>query len=367
MDLDGTAYKNQEEMAKASVELSELRAKQFSNNRLSREGETNNFDILDPSPGKEPSRSAFNQADLKRVRKISSEMQVAMGLYSKDLIQFDSYETYGVYLQGSTPPNEPDKALPRSEHSPILGRMPGKFSFAVWGKVFSPGNNTSTDLVYDSAENHTARALEIALAMRGDWEADSWLEVGNALHKAHATGWATLPAEPELGRNFVCIRFILGEGALPTVLNLQDPPEWPKKWPHRLAEPFSEAIHNNNIIHKPNRGQCDVPAGETFTQVAGGNFHSIGLRADGTAIAWGKNDCGECDVPDGERFTQVAVGNGHSIGLRADGTAVAWGEARSGACDVPAGERFTQVVACYELSIGLRADGTTIAWGFYEY
>jgi len=65
-----------------------------------------------------------------------------------------------------------------------------------------------------------------------------------------------------------------------------------------------------------NYDQCDVPAGETFVQVAAGEYHMIGFRADGTAIAWGDNQHGQCDVPAGEIFVQIAAGNNHNIGLR---------------------------------------------------
>ena len=61
-----------------------------------------------------------------------------------------------------------------------------------------------------------------------------------------------------------------------------------------------------------------VPAGETFVQVAAGYDHAIGLRADGTAIAWRNNDLGQCNVPAGETFVQVAAGVGFSIGLALD-------------------------------------------------
>ena len=62
-------------------------------------------------------------------------------------------------------------------------------------------------------------------------------------------------------------------------------------------------------------GLFDIPEG-VFTQVAGGGYHSIGLREDGTIACWGRNFEGQCDAPDGV-FTQIAAGNYHSIGLRA--------------------------------------------------
>ena len=36
---------------------------------------------------------------------------------------------------------------------------------------------------------------------------------------------------------------------------------------------------------------------EQFIQVAAGQHHTIALRGDGTAVAWGSNYAGECIVP----------------------------------------------------------------------
>ena len=64
-----------------------------------------------------------------------------------------------------------------------------------------------------------------------------------------------------------------------------------------------------------NYGQCNVPAG-TCTQVAGGGFHSLALKADGSVAAWGYNDYGQCTVPAGY-FLAVAAGSFHNLGLKA--------------------------------------------------
>ena len=63
-----------------------------------------------------------------------------------------------------------------------------------------------------------------------------------------------------------------------------------------------------------------------FIAVAGGGRHSLGLKSDGTVVAWGRNDESQCDVPaPNADFVAVAGGGGHSLGLRSDGTIVAWG------------------------------------------
>ena len=61
--------------------------------------------------------------------------------------------------------------------------------------------------------------------------------------------------------------------------------------------------------------------------VAGGGWHSLGLKADGSIVAWGDNGSGQCNVPaPNSGFVAVAGGGWHSLGLR--GVSVAVGEER---------------------------------------
>ena len=55
-------------------------------------------------------------------------------------------------------------------------------------------------------------------------------------------------------------------------------------------------------------GQITVPAGNDFTQVAGGGFHSLALKSDGSLSAWGNNEYGQLAVPPGNDFTHDAAG-----------------------------------------------------------
>ena len=45
-------------------------------------------------------------------------------------------------------------------------------------------------------------------------------------------------------------------------------------------------------------GECDVPApNEGFVAISAGRWFSLGLKNDGTIVAWGHNVSGQCDVP----------------------------------------------------------------------
>jgi len=73
-----------------------------------------------------------------------------------------------------------------------------------------------------------------------------------------------------------------------------------------------------------------------FIKVAAGYNHSLGLKHDGSIVAWGSNWNGECNVPLlNTGFIDVAAGGDHSLGLKQDGAIVSWGANGSGQCNVP--------------------------------
>ncbi len=65
--------------------------------------------------------------------------------------------------------------------------------------------------------------------------------------------------------------------------------------------------------------QVVVPQSELtdLVAVAGGGWHSLGLKADGSIVAWGYNGNGQCNVPAPDSgFAAVAAGWVHSLGLQ---------------------------------------------------
>ena len=132
-----------------------------------------------------------------------------------------------------------------------------------------------------------------------------------------------------------------------------------------------------------------VGGGVLWTQLSAGNYHSLGLRADGTAWAWGNGGNGRLGdntgvsktspvsvVGGGVLWVQLSAGYNHSLGVRADGTAWAWGSnsslqlgdgtstSKSSPVSVIGGfTDWVQVSAGGIFSLGLRADGTAWAWG----
>jgi len=114
-------------------------------------------------------------------------------------------------------------------------------------------------------------------------------------------------------------------------------------------------------------GQCNVPTPDSgfVAFVAGGN-HSLGLKADGSIVAWEVNNQSQCDVPPpNSGFTAVAAGSMHSLGLKGDSSVVAWGDNIYGQCTVPApNSGFVAIEGGNVHSLGVKGDGSVVAWGY---
>ncbi|MBK7189944.1 MAG: hypothetical protein IPH86_15030 [bacterium] len=92
--------------------------------------------------------------------------------------------------------------------------------------------------------------------------------------------------------------------------------------------------------------------------MSAGEDHSLGLKADGSIVAWGSNAYGQCDVPSPNAgFVAVSAGGGYSLGLKANGTVAAWGYNVEGQCDVPFPNfGFLAIAAGYGSSLGIRTE-----------
>jgi alpha-tubulin suppressor-like RCC1 family protein len=90
--------------------------------------------------------------------------------------------------------------------------------------------------------------------------------------------------------------------------------------------------------------QVAFPAGVTIKAIAAGSFHSLAVDTNGNLWGWGFNGAGElgnglttnsavpvqASTPSGVTFTAVAAGQSHSLGLASNGTVYAWGANGSG-------------------------------------
>ena len=110
-------------------------------------------------------------------------------------------------------------------------------------------------------------------------------------------------------------------------------------------------------------GQCDVGGWTDVVAIAAGYSYTVGLRTDGTVVAVGWNTYDQCDVGGWTDVVAIAVNSYHTVGLRADGTVVAVGSNDYSQCNVLGWTGVVAIAAGHYHTVGLRADGTVVAVG----
>ena len=121
---------------------------------------------------------------------------------------------------------------------------------------------------------------------------------------------------------------------------------------------------NSTIIGAGTAWYSDLNSRRGVVSLAVGNFHIVGLEADGTVFAVGDNIYGKCDVSGWTGVVAIAAGNNHTMGLKVDGTVLATGQNVSGQCDVSGWTGVVAIAAGGDHTVGLKADGTVLATGY---
>lgn len=125
---------------------------------------------------------------------------------------------------------------------------------------------------------------------------------------------------------------------------------------------------------------------DDWVAVAGGFYHSVALRADGSLWTWGSNEFGQ--LGDGttndrsyparvgsDKWASIAAGYSHTFAIRSDGTLWAWGRNNSGQLgDGTRDTRLSPVQIGTDTwvnvsggpmhSLGVTSDGSLWSWGW---
>ena len=109
-----------------------------------------------------------------------------------------------------------------------------------------------------------------------------------------------------------------------------------------------------------------VPAGlNDAVQLAAGLHHIIALKADGTVVAWGKNDVGQLNVPAGlTGVVKIQAGGDSNLAIRGDNTFVMWGDNSVHQTDIPGGlTNITSGAVSFYDTVAILPNGSLRQWG----
>jgi hypothetical protein len=122
------------------------------------------------------------------------------------------------------------------------------------------------------------------------------------------------------------------------------------------------AVKEDGSLVFPSAGTNGPTDWSNLVAVAGGETHLLGLKTDGTVVAWGDIyfQVGQTNVPPGlSNVIAIAAGGYESVALKNDGTVVAWGS-----YPAPALSNVVAIAATSQYSVALHANGTIRSWGY---
>ncbi|PHE42693.1 chromosome condensation regulator, partial [Bacillus pseudomycoides] len=76
----------------------------------------------------------------------------------------------------------------------------------------------------------------------------------------------------------------------------------------------------------------NVSSWRDIVAVTAGDWHTIGLKLDGTVTTVGNNRYGQCNVSSWRGIVAVKAGYLHTVGLKRDGTVTAVGNDKHNQC-----------------------------------
>ena len=113
---------------------------------------------------------------------------------------------------------------------------------------------------------------------------------------------------------------------------------------------------------------CNVDGWTDIVAISAGNFHTVGLKKDGTVVATpSPANAYQCRVDGWKDIVEISAGAEHTVALKKDGTAV-YACDRAGAGDARfAVDKWSDIVSISaggRHTLGLKSDGTVVATGY---
>ncbi len=155
-----------------------------------------------------------------------------------------------------------------------------------------------------------------------------------------------------------------------------------------------EVDGNPNLV-SPFYSSGSPPAAGSFTQITAGYNYTCGIKTDGSVLCWGNDFNGQVDgspvqtgtsyslgsPPGGGTFSEIGAGDYHTCGIKTNGTSFCWGFDGFGETNgspaakiplygkgsAPGGGTFLQISAGGYHTCGIKSNGTTFCWGDDEY
>ena len=107
----------------------------------------------------------------------------------------------------------------------------------------------------------------------------------------------------------------------------------------------------------------DVSTWNSIVAIDAGEGHLVGLKANGTVVASGNNECGQCNVSDWSNIIAIAAGDSHTVGVTAQGEVLKVGSTKRGPCNVTGWNNIVSIVAMGHNTFGVKADGQIVGCG----
>ena len=136
---------------------------------------------------------------------------------------------------------------------------------------------------------------------------------------------------------------------------------------------WSVGLRNDGTVVATGRndnGQCDVSSWEDVVSIVTGYDYTLGITSTGRILGKGSSlwtGSSAVTLSDFRGCTQLAGGDRHLVGLKADGTVIAKGSNTNGQCDVYGWTNIVMISASDYMTVGLQSDGTIVYTGRHYY